>query len=79
MLTVTTPIEPVCGLAPKSPPPRLLSSRLSSRRRQHMERASSGLMSELTKLAKYGMPYFAVTSHSFSRPGRSQSNALETL
>jgi hypothetical protein len=44
-----------------------------------MERASSGLMSELTKFAKYGMPYLAVTSQSFSRPGRSQSKSLETL
>ena len=51
-LMVTTPMEPVSGLAPNSPPPRLSSSRLSSRRRQHMERASSGDMSELTKLEK---------------------------
>ena len=29
---------------------------LSMRSRQHIERASSGFMSELMKLAKYGMP-----------------------
>ena len=44
--------DPVCGDAPKSPPPRMRSSRLSNLKRQHILLASSGLMSELTKLAK---------------------------
>ena len=46
-LTVTTPIEPVSGLEPKRPPPRFLSSPVLSRRRQHIESASSGERSEL--------------------------------
>src|SRR5690606_4854205 len=76
---VTTPIDPVNGFAPKSPPPRFLNSRLSRRKRQHIDRASSGFMSELTKLEKYGIPYFAVTSHSKSIFGLSQSKSLVIL
>lgn len=45
-------MEPVSGLAPKRPPPRFSRWRVSSRRRQHIERVSSGLKSELTKLEK---------------------------
>ena len=56
MLIVTTPIEPVSGFAPNSPPPRRCSARTSSRNRQHIDRASSGDMSELTKFAKYADP-----------------------
>ena len=51
-LIVTTPIDPVSGFAPKSPPPLFNSSLLSRRRRQHMDLASSGDMSELTKFEK---------------------------
>ena len=46
--------------APKRPPPRRRSSRLSSWRRQHIERTSLGLRSELTKFWKLGVPYWAV-------------------
>ena len=51
-LIVTTPTDPVSGFDANSPPPRLISSRLSSRSRQHMLRTSSGFMSELTKFEK---------------------------
>jgi len=44
--------DPVKGFAPNSPPPLFNSSRLSNRSRQHIERASSGDMSELTKFEK---------------------------
>ena len=46
--TVYTPMLPVMGLLPKRPPPRLRSSRLSRRSRQHMLTASSGERSEFT-------------------------------
>ena len=55
-LTVTTPSDPVCSAEPKSPLPRLSSSRRSSCRRQHIERIMFGLSSELMKFWKYGSP-----------------------
>ena len=62
-LIVTTPTEPVSGFEPKRPPPLYSSSRLSILNLQHIERASSGDMSEFIKFEKYGIPYFAVISH----------------
>ena len=62
-LTVTTPSEPVCSADPNSPLPRLSSSRRSSCRRQHIERTSPGLISELRKFWKYGSPYRAVIAN----------------
>ena len=79
MLIVTTPIEPVSGFAPNNPPPRFRSSRLSNRRRQHIERASSGSMSELTKFAKYGIPYLAVISQTASKRLSDQSKFFAML
>ncbi len=79
MLIVMTPMEPVRGFEPKRPPPRTWSWRLSMRRRQHMLRASSGFMSELMKLEKYGTPYFAVISHRPVILGLSQSKFRVTL
>ncbi len=79
MLIVTTPTDPVSGAAANSPPIRLRSSRLSRRRRQHIERASSGFMSLLMKLAKYGMPYLAVICHIGSSSALSQSKSFPKL
>ena len=47
-LLVNTPMEPVNGLLPNSPPPRFRSCEVSSRSRQHMLTASSGERSLLT-------------------------------
>src|SRR4030042_4419276 len=79
MFNVTTPIEPVSGLAPKKPPPRFRNSRLSIRRRQHMLRTSSGFMSLFTKFEKYGTPYLAVTSKSAFDTGESHLKSLVML
>ena len=79
MLMVTTPTDPVFGFAPNSPPPRFLSSLLSSRSLQHMLLASSGFMSLLMKFEKYGIPYFAVISHIGSSPSLSHLKSLVML
>ncbi len=49
---VTTPMEPVRSPEPNRPPVRLRISRRSICNRQHMERTSSGLRSELMKFWK---------------------------
>ena len=54
---VTTPTEPVSGLAPNNPPPRRANLPSIKRSRQHIDRASSGDSSLFTKFAKYKMPY----------------------
>ena len=59
---VTTPIDPVNSSDPKRPPPRFLSSRLSSWRRQHIDLTSPGLSSAWMRFWKYGVPYLAVIS-----------------
>ena len=78
-LIVTTPILPVMGFAPKSPPPFLRSSLLSMRSLQHMDLTSLGSISLLTKLAKYGIPYLPVISHTLSRFLSSQLKSLPIL
>ena len=76
---VTTPMEPVKGFEPKSPPPLYSSCLLSILKRQHIERASSGFISEFIKLEKYGIPYLALISHKPLILGLSQSKSLVML
>ena len=78
-LIVTTPTDPVKGLDPKSPPPLYSSSLLSILNLQHIERASSGDMSELMKFEKYGIPYFAAISQRPSIFLLSQSKSFVIL
>ena len=78
-LIVTTPTEPVRGFEPNNPPPLYSSSLLSILNLQHIERASSGDMSELMKFEKYGMPYFAAISHKPSIFLLSQSKSFVML
>lgn len=66
-------------LAPNRPPPLLRSSLLSNRNLQHIERASSGFISEFIKFEKYGIPYFPVISHNKSSAGLSQLKSLVIL